>query len=171
MGAHLIPLQEKARHHYCSIFGRLTVLFVYNSMEDDIENRGLLGLQWCVDYEHSEEIFTPSELLTSLKKWYNKLVCNITVQVMQSTTDLLLFPPQVRRHDCCNKYLTFPDLKEEAPYPCPRTKREANARWDKLLTDVAVTMKKVDLLEGLGRRRQCLRGCVGIEEVKCCDSI
>ena len=78
---------------------------------------------------------------------------------------------QVRVHHCCNKYGSFPNFPESSNYSCPKPESEATRIWDKLLTEVAVTMKKVDLLKSLGRRRQCLRGCVGIDEVKCCDSI
>jgi hypothetical protein len=77
----------------------------------------------------------------------------------------------VRVHDCCAKlYQGFFDLKEDSiTYPCPSSREEATERWDNLLSGVAVLMKKTELLESLGRRKQCLRGCVGIEEVKCCD--
>lgn len=43
-------------------------------MEDDMYNRGLEGLVDCTDFYSSDEIFTPQELLTSLRAWYNKKV-------------------------------------------------------------------------------------------------
>ena len=77
---------------------------------------------------------------------------------------------QVERHHCCDKYGGLLRLnKDTEVYFCPDTKYEATLKWDELLSEVATMMKKVELLEALGRRRKCLRGCVGIEEVMCCD--
>lgn len=49
----------------------------------------------------------------------------------------------------------------------PRCINNANAEWSRLLAKQSRYMKAVDMLESLGRRRKCLRGCVGEEEVQC----
>ena len=46
-------------------------------MEDDMYNRGLTGLAKCVNFYDSEEIFTPDEIITSLRAWYHKMVSPI----------------------------------------------------------------------------------------------
>ena len=69
-------MQETAREHYCSIFIRSSALFVHNYMVDDMYNRGLFGLATCVNFYDSDEIFTPQELVTSLRAWYDKMVRN-----------------------------------------------------------------------------------------------
>lgn len=77
---------------------------------------------------------------------------------------------QVKRHNCCGPEKEFFNLPEKSiVYPCPANKLQATKKWDSALSGVAVFMKQVELLENLGRRRQCLRGCVGIDEVKCCE--
>ena len=87
----------------------------------------------------------------------------------------MYFLTQVQRHQCCNDYIGFFSLpldqdKHNCPFPDSHLAKVARtAEWDQILSKVAVLMKKVELLEGLGRRKQCLRGCVGLEEVKCCD--
>ena len=82
---------------------------------------------------------------------------------------------QVTRHDCCEEKGDYPGLftlpKGSKVYQCPANKLQATKKWDSLLSGVAILMKKVELLENLGRRRQCLRGCVGIDEVKCSNII
>lgn len=47
-----------------------------------------------------------------------------------------------------------------------QTKR-CNEKWNQHLIDVARYMKTVELLEGLGRRSTCLRGCVAEDSVIC----
>lgn len=73
----LCTLQETAREHYCNIFTHSSALFVFNYMEDDMYNRGLTGLAKCVNYYDSDEIFTPEEIITSLRAWYQKIVSHI----------------------------------------------------------------------------------------------
>ena len=46
-------------------------------MEDDMYNRGLTGLAKCVNFFDSNEIFTPDEIITSLRAWYHKMVSTI----------------------------------------------------------------------------------------------
>ena len=70
---HLLS-QETARKHYCGILTHTSALFVFNYMEDDLYNRGLTGLAHCINYYPSDEVFTPHEMITSLKVWYNKMV-------------------------------------------------------------------------------------------------
>ena len=43
--------------------------------------------------------------------------------------------------------------------------------WDKTLGDVADTIHMVNLMEDLGRRRRCLRGCVNEEQVRCTNIV
>ena len=74
---YFISLQEAAREHYCHIFTHSSALFVFNYMEDDMYNRGLTGLAKCVNYYDSDEIFTPDEIITSLRAWYQKIVSDI----------------------------------------------------------------------------------------------
>ena len=74
---HILVFQETAREHYCNIFTHSSALFVFNYMEDDMYNRGLTGLAKCVNFYDSDEIFTPDELITSLRAWYNKMVSDM----------------------------------------------------------------------------------------------
>ena len=69
--------QEIAREHYCNILSFASAKFVHNYMDNDIDNTGLTGLADCgVNYYQSDEIFTPDELLISLKAWYTRTVSN-----------------------------------------------------------------------------------------------
>ena len=93
MHATTIPIfQETAREHYCSIFTHSSALFVFNYMEDDMYNRGLTGLAKCVNFYDSDEIFTPDEIIMSLRAWYQKMVSDISYfkKTARSLTSIVL---------------------------------------------------------------------------------
>ena len=74
--------QETAREHYCNILTISSGRFVHNYMDNDVAHPGLTGLAHCgVTYYRSDEIFTPDELLTSLKAWYTRTVSDLLLRL------------------------------------------------------------------------------------------
>lgn len=49
--------------------------------------------------------------------------------------------------------------------------KKCTDKWDSTLAKVATYMEIVEILESLGRRDSCLRGCVKMETVECVDSL
>lgn len=144
--------KSAVRSLYCRHFELLFMYFRSNIYRSDVINPGLDSLTPCVNYFDSSEYLSPAEVLHTLTQWYFYTI---------------------RRHHCCD----FPAYHSvlHDPYStvtCRPDRREAStAKWGELLVKAAKVMRMVQMLEDLGRRKQCLRGCVGEEEVECCNIV
>ena len=58
-------------------------------------------------------------------------------------------------------YFTIGEGASECPYI------NGQSLWDWKLSQVAGLVRMLELMEGLGRRKKCLRGCVSEGQVRC----
>ena len=130
---------------------------------------------------------SPADIIHSIKEWHKKMVR--VFPPLSSSLELSSPPPllvglQIDHHrGCCEvENRTFSRLLDdlygrtyftagELASDCPLTYGQSLRAWDLQLSHIAWLVRMLELMEGLGRRRKCLRGCVSEGQVRCTNLI
>ena len=143
----------------------------------------------CVPYYADPGYLTPNQVMESIKLWHQDMVSSHLCIIRYTCVyfPVGLHSMQISTHKkCCESrdsnqnssrifsrdlsvlYGSRIDFRiGEMLNMCPFS--HAGSLWDGGLSKVALLVHMLELMQGLGRRRTCLRGCVSEGQVVCTD--
>jgi hypothetical protein len=118
----------------------------------------------CVPYFADPGYLTPNQIMESIQLWHQDMID--THKKCCESRDSSQNSSRIFSRDLPDLYGNRIDFRiGEVLNSCPFG--HAGSQWVSGLSEVALLVHMLDLMQGLGRRRMCLRGCVSEGQVLC----
>ncbi|XP_019850800.1 PREDICTED: uncharacterized protein LOC109581268 [Amphimedon queenslandica] len=155
--------KTQGRELYCSVLN-----IIDKEIVTDVIPK-LAATNSCIAYDGSnKEIREPAHFVNTVRAWLDSMR-------ETHTTENCCFQAhnitQEEEEEFVSKWIftideTITDPEERARAKAQQ-KVDCTKQWSEALYHLSLYMNTVEMLESLGRRKSCLRGCVGEEGVKC----